>query len=267
MRVWVSGAHGRLGRAVCAQLAAAGHEVVAADVTGPDPVDLLDRSAVARSLAGCDAIIHAAGIPSPADIEPVDLVRTNVLTTFNALEEAHRAGCRLAVLASSGSIWGSAWSDEVSHRRIPVDETNPLDYVDPYAFTKDVLERAGQMYARRGMTVTALRFHWILDPDEVRTQAAGQTEEEGVKNLWGYVDREDAARACVLALSPRPGTGPYTCLVIAAADTTRRTPTRELLARHLPDIEVTAIPEGTAGCFDCSRARDVLGWEPRASWR
>lgn len=267
MRVWVSGARGKLGSEVCRQLAEAGHEVVPADVTGPDPVDLLDRDAVARSLAGCDAIIHCAGIPSPEDIAAVDLVRINTLTTVNALEEAYRAGIGVAVLASSGSIWGSAWSDEVVPRRIPVDESSPLDYRDPYALTKDILERTGQMYARRGMTVTALRFHWILDPDEVRTLAVPQSEEEGVNNLWGYVDRADAARACVLALTPRPGFGPYACLVIAAADTTRRTPTLELLARHLPDVEVTRPPAGTDSCFDSSLARAVIGWEPRGGWR
>ena len=116
--------------------------------------------AVARSLQAADAIIHCAAIPSPEGIAPADLVHTNTMFSFNVREEAWNAGIRTAALASSGSIYGSAWSPEpLTPPYVPVDEESPLQYVDPYALTKDFLERMGQMYARRGMTVTALRFH------------------------------------------------------------------------------------------------------------
>ena len=216
----------------------------------------------------CDAIIHCAGIPSPEDVEPVELVRINTLTTFNALEEAWRAGVRTAVLASSGSIHGTAWAPEpCTHPYLPLDEDAPLQYVDPYALTKDFLERTGQMYARRGMTVTALRFHWILSTDEVRSVAASTPEAAQVRNLFGYVDLEDAARACLLALRPRPGTGPFETLVIAANDTTSDAPTEELLARFYARADVRRALPGRSGAFDTSRAKDVIGWEPHATWR
>jgi nucleoside-diphosphate-sugar epimerase len=271
MKVWVSGARGKLGRAVCRLLADAGHEYVAADRL-PDPagqaVDLLDAEAVAASLRGCHAVIHCAGIPGPENIEPVELVRINTLTTFNALEEAWRAGIRTVVLASSGSVYGSAWSPEpISQPYVPVDEESPLRYVDPYALTKDFLERMGQMYARRGMTVTALRLHWILSLEEVRGVAASMPDADEVRNLFGYVELEDAARACLLSLTPRPGTGPYEVLVIAADDTTSDTPTEELLARYSPLSEVRRPFPGTVGGFEIRRAKDVIGWEPLASWR
>ena len=86
---------------------------------------------------------------------------------------------------------------------VPIDEETALRYVDPYALTKDILERMGQMYARRGMQVTALRFHWILTPDEVRRYIAEAPPEDNRRNLWGYVDLAEAARACVLSLQPR----------------------------------------------------------------
>ncbi|GLY28579.1 NAD(P)-dependent oxidoreductase [Kineosporia sp. NBRC 101731] len=267
----MSGARGKLGREVCRQLEIEGHQYVPADLV-PDTdgrsVDLLDAGAVAQSLRGCDAVIHCAAIPSPENIEPVELVRINTLTTFNALEEAWRAGIRTTVLASSGSIYGPAWSPEpLVQPYLPVDEESPLQYVDPYALTKDFLERTGQMYARRGMTVTALRFHWILSVPEVRSLAVPIPEADQVDNLFGYIALEDAARACLLSLNPRPGTGPYEVLVIAADDTTSATPTRELLARHSPQSVVRRDLPLHTGAFDISRAKEVIGWEPRATWR
>lgn len=252
-------------------LEAEGRPYVAADRV-PDSagrsVDLLDARAVAESLGGCDAIIHCAGVPSPENIDPVELVRTNTLTTFNALEEAWRAGIRTAVLASSGSIYGTAWAPEpLALPYLPVDEGSPPQYVDPYALTKDLLERMGQMYARRGMSVTALRFHWILSAEEARHVAATMPEADQVANLFGYVELEDAARACLLSLEPRPGTGPYEVLVIAAGDTTSDTPTESLLARFSPQAEIRRALPGVSGVFDVSRAKAVIGWEPLRSWR
>lgn len=271
MRVWVSGAAGKLGTEVCRQLRAEGHEVLEADARGAGAaaVDLLDQGAVAASLRGVDAIVHCAAIPSPENVDPADLVHNNTMSTFNALEEAWNAGIRLAVLASSGSIYGTAWApDLLAQPYVPVDEDSILQYVDPYALSKDVLERMGQLYARRGMTVTALRFHWIATTDELRRRAETDPGEEGARMLWGYVHLEDAARACVLALRPASDPRePFEALVIAAADTWAREPTAQLLDRYSPDSERRAPLLGTAGAFDCSRAARVLGWVPRADWR
>ena len=268
MLVWVSGARGKLGAAVCEQLRADGHGVIEADIRGGEhAVDLLDRRAVAESMSGADAIVHCAGIPSPENVVPADLVATNTMSTFNALEEAWQAGIRVAVLASSGSIYGTAWSPEpLTPPYVPVDEDSPLQYVDPYALTKDILERMGQMYGRRGMTVTALRFHWILTTEEVRALAATAAA-EGARNLWGYVELSDAARACVLGLRPRPDRENFEALLIAASDTTSRQPTEALLDEYAAASERRAPITGTTGAFACSRAERVIGWVPRAEWR
>lgn len=248
-------------------MVAGGHEVIEADLSGPDPVDLMDREAVARSLRGADAIVHCAGIASPENIEPVRLFEANAITTFNALEEAWKLGIRTAVLASSGSIYGTAWSpDEIGTPDVPVDEDTELRYVDPYALTKDVLERIGQSYARRGVQVTALRFHWILTPDEVRRYIADAPAADNRRNLWGYVDLAEAARACILSLHPRIQDR-FAALVIAAEDTGRLEPTADLLAEYSPDTKIHTALEGTASLFDSSRAADVINWTHHSTWR
>ncbi|MGW7684714.1 NAD-dependent epimerase/dehydratase family protein [Kribbella sp. NPDC054772] len=267
MRIWVSGARGKLGAEVCRQSVAAGHDVIEADLAGPEPVDLMDRDAVARSMQGAEAIVHCAGIASPENIEPVRLLELNAITTFNALEEAWKLGIRTAVIASSGSIYGTAWSpEEIGTPIVPVDENTELRYVDPYGLTKDILETTGRMYARRGVQVTALRFHWILEPDEVRRYIADAPLEENRRNLWGYVDLAEAARACVLSLKPRTDDR-YAALVLAAEDTGRHEPTADLLADYSPETTIRTELKGTASLFDCRRAADVIGWTHTSTWR
>lgn len=270
--VWVSGSSGRLGREVARQLRAAGERVLEADIAGDPSVDLLDPDAVAASMTGADAIIHCAAIPSADAVEPHELVRINTLATFNALEQAWLAGVQTAVLASSGSIYGTAWAGEwapepVVYDAVPIDESTPLAYVDPYAFTKDATEAAGRMFHRRGMTVTALRLHWIITPEDARRTADEADDAARTNDLWGYVDLRDAARASILALDPTPAHSGYEALVVAADDTASHTPTAELLDRHLPGAERRRPVRGTAGLFDCSRAAATIGWRPEHGWR
>lgn len=269
--VWVSGSSGRLGREVVRQLRDGGRDVLEADVAGDSPVDLLDPTAVAASMTGADAIIHCAAIPSPEGIDDAELVRINSLATFNALEQAWLAGIPTAALASSGSIYGTAWAGDwapepVLYTSVPVDEDTPLAYVDPYAFTKDVTEAAGRMFHRRGMTVTALRFHWIATAEDARAMADGDGDARA-DDLWGYVELRDAARASILALHPTPAHRGYEALPIAAADTASHTPTAELLDRHLPGAERRRAFPGTTGLFDCSRAAATIAWTPQHGWR
>ena len=266
--VWVSGSQGKLGREVCRQLREAGVGVLEADMQGPSAVDLTDAAAVARSMRGATAMIHCAAIPTPDGIDPSELVRNNTMACFNALEQAWLAGARTAVLASSCAIYGTAFSPEpLRYSAVPVDESTPLDFVDPYALTKDFTERMGEMYARRGMTVTALRLQWILTKSEARHIARSTSDADGAANLWGWVDLEDAARACVLALKPHPEHRGYEAVVIASDESLSDTPTTELFDQHLATATRRREFHEHAGGFDTSRAASVIGWHPSGSWR
>jgi len=143
-----------------------------------------------------------------------------------------------------------------------------LRYVDAYALTKDFLERMGQMYARRGMTVTALRFHWILTDEEVRQLLREEiSEADEARNLWGYVGLQDAARAGIAALTPREADAAYQVLLVASDTTRVNTPIEHLLRRWCPDTELRAPLTGTQGAFDCSRAARTIGWHAGPDWR
>ena len=76
MKVCVTGASGKVGRAAVIDLRAHGHEVLAVDrVPVLDPasptemgVDLRDAGQTLEALRGCDAVVHMANIPAPGTI-------------------------------------------------------------------------------------------------------------------------------------------------------------------------------------------------------
>lgn len=111
-RVMVTGAAGRIGRAVLALLAERGIEVNALVLDDPGDLaarlvvtgDAADAKTVRAALEGADAVIHLAAIPTPARNTAFEVFAGNSLSTFTVLEEAYRAGIRHAAVASS---WGS----------------------------------------------------------------------------------------------------------------------------------------------------------------
>src|SRR5262245_9597890 len=80
--------------------------------------DIRDREAVGRAVAGCDYVIHQAGlrITQCAD-RPRECMDVLVTGTFNVFEAAVAARVRKIVYASSASVYGAA-------ERFPTDESH-----------------------------------------------------------------------------------------------------------------------------------------------
>ncbi len=55
--------------------------------------------------------------------------------------------------------------------------------------------------------------------------------------------------------------------IIAAADTVMDTPSRELMENVYPDVSLNDLPEERGTLLSIDKARRVLGYEPRHSWR
>lgn len=283
-RVLVTGASGKLGSATVRHMVEAGYAVVAIDRARPrEPhpegvttveIDLLDIGQVAGAMKGCDAVIHLGAIPNPYDHADEVVFRNNTGATFAVLQAASLLGVRRAAIASSGSIYGTAWSrTPLSFQYAPVDEAHPLVVQDVYALSKEVDERTAEMFCRReGMSVVALRFHWIgARREQLDRVAAYRRQEDHTgegSNLWGYIDITDAARACRLAIeAAREQSLGFVPLQIVAADTLSEAPTEEMLRRWAPEVEIRSPIPGTAGAYDTSAAKRVIGWEAEHSWR
>jgi nucleoside-diphosphate-sugar epimerase len=290
-RILVTGSSGRLGRAVVADLLAAGYAVVGADRAAPDSADRAapaegaggsdfltwdgaDFHPLAEALTGCTGLVHLAAIPTPQN-DPAEVVfGNNTTATFAALQAAAEAGVGRAVIASSVSAYGMPWSPQPTRASyVPLDEQHPMRNHDPYGLSKEVDERTAEMFCRRAqMTVAALRFHWIATREEqlarVESLRSDVDWDTQLREMWGYVDVRDAARACRLALeAARDRPFGFLAMNIVAADSLREEPLEWLLATHAPQIQIRRSEQPLTSAFAIERARSVIGWVPQHSWR
>ena len=275
MRVVVTGACGRIGRHVVADLLRHDHEVHAFDRVAP-PAELArngaswhrgevrDPQALARLLDGvrADALIHLAAIPSPLHGSPLEVFATNTQATFVALEAAGLAGVPRVAIASSTSVTGLPFgSPGLSPLYVPVDEDHPNVGTDPYALSKEVDEATARtMHRRHGTQVVALRISNTASMDEHLAKAADVARDPSslACELWAYLDVRDGARAFGLAVErDLPG-----CHVVnvMAPDTYSLEPTAALLARYHPTSEIRRPIEGREVPFDLTRSREMLGF-------
>jgi nucleoside-diphosphate-sugar epimerase len=282
MKVMVTGAAGRLGRWVVDDFLAQGWQVIAVDRVPIPAVDAATRSgaefhlaglkdvaSLAELIQGCQAVVHLAAIPTPTLGSREEVFVNNTQSTFAVLEAASQVGVRKAVLASSTSAYGMAFADPpFAPMYVPIDEDHPLIASDSYALSKQVNECTAAMYQRAtGMSVIALRFHWIARPGEgpQRAASAESATEFQIRRQWGYVDARDAAKACRLAVLAE-GIG-FEAINIVAPDVLSELPINVLLDRHLPDVRRVRPLSGTDAAFTIDKARRMLGWEPEHNWR
>ena len=93
--------------------------------------DVRDGERVASAVAGVEVVFHLAaliGIPYSYDA-PESYVQTNVLGTYNVLSAARRAGVERMIQTSTSEVYGTA-------RRVPIDESHPLQPQSPYSASK-----------------------------------------------------------------------------------------------------------------------------------
>ena len=110
MKVLVTGAHGKVGRALVPALAggrlrrARDRPTPSRPGTGSTPgepedywqADLTDAGAAYAVARGCDVVVHTAAIPQPIHNPPHVVFGNNMLSTFNVLEAAIAAGVAAA---------------------------------------------------------------------------------------------------------------------------------------------------------------------------
>ena len=283
-RVCVTGATGKAGRAAVRELREHGYDVVATDaVVGAGDergsvlrADLTDYGQATEVLRGTDAVVHLANIPAPGLATPAVTFNANVSMNFNVFHAAAALGLQTVVWASSETTLGLPFGGGPEQipgaagqppRYAPVDEDHFPVPTTTYALSKVASETVAEHISQwSGIPFTGLRISNIMDPDEYQHFPSFWPDPQLRKwNLWGYVDIRDVAAACRLGLEA-PVAGSEN-VIIAAADTVMNRPSRDVLAEVFPGVPLTReIGEfGTLLAID--RAKRVLGYEPRHSWR
>lgn len=289
MKVLVTGGAGFIGSHVADAMVEAGHQVsivdslwkrgggklenlnpqaqfYAVDVRDPGLADVfeVERPEVVCHLAAQHSVSISTEVPAyDADV--------NVLGLINLLQICVRYGTRKVIFASSAATYGVV-------EEMPVHENTLQCPESPYGITKMVSEHYLRCWKKLyDLDFTALRYGNVYGPRQDPSGEAGVIaiftnailNQEPVRIDWDgeqqkdYVYVQDVARANLLALTRGSGEA-------FGIATGRGTSVNELY-QHLTNIvgykvDVQRAPKRPGDIrlsyFDCTKAKEQLGWEP-----
>jgi len=276
-KIVVTGSNGRVGKRVVLRALARGYHVLGVDhsalATADDrdlgsnftflQADLRDYNETLKALEGCEAVIHLAAYPNPGDYKVV-VHNSNVVISWNVLRAAAELGINRIAQASSVNAITLIYSQQPKFDFFPIDETHPTLPDEPYGLSKVIMELQADSIVRRfkDMRVASLRLHW-----SVPSRAAAQKLDpvRAKNDLWGYVQEDSAAEAFLLAITQPTDKWPSAseAFFVAAPETTEDGESSELIKEYWPDVPLKEGKNmtGNAGFFDCSKAKELLGWE------
>ncbi|WP_337175707.1 UDP-glucose 4-epimerase GalE [Paludisphaera sp.] len=303
MNVLVSGGAGYVGSHAARMLSNAGHEVWVYDnlvfghrgAVAPGRLiegDLLDKDRLVGVLREkrIDAVMHFAAFAYVGEsvTDPAKYYRNNIVGTLSLMEAMLAADVKRIVFSSTCATYGEPES-------VPIRETQPQAPINPYGYTKLVIERALSDFAHAyGWGYAALRYFNAAgasadgdlgedhDPEThliplVLQVALGQREHITIFGdklptpdgtcIRDYIHVDDLASAHISALEKLGPGVEFRCNL----GTGRGTSVKEVIeaCREVTGHPIPAVVAGPragdppALVADASLARRELGWVPR----
>src|ERR1700723_2166769 len=173
MVVLVIGGAGYIGSHAARGLKRAGHEVIIFDnlSTGHEILaagfelvkgDMLDAAALAELLPRAEALMHFAAHAYVGEsvINPRKYFHNNIEGGLSLLNAALEAGVKKIIFSSTCAVYGVPV-------KVPIDENNPRQPVNPYGVSKMFFEQALEAYDRAyGFRYASLRYFNAAGADE-----------------------------------------------------------------------------------------------------
>jgi nucleoside-diphosphate-sugar epimerase len=273
-KIAVTGGSGKVGRALVKDLKEHGFDVTNLDLNRSgdldcrtQQIDLCDLGHTVDALSEQDGVIHLAAICQARTVPQAETFRVNLISTFNVFHAAKLLKMPRVVWASSETTLGLAWSKSNPPKYVPIDEDHFPHSDSLYALSKQFGEEIAGWYAQRNpISFVGLRFSNVMNEADYRDFPGYWGDPlKRVWNLWAYIDSRDAAQACRLALAADvKGSENF---IITSPDTVMNRPTMELIHEVFPRVEVRRELKGFDTPLLNDKARQLLGYQPRHSWR
>ena len=300
-KILITGGAGRLAK-FTSDVLRKDHEVSLFDIVTPEnsrapwTTDLLFIKGDLTSLGDCmraitlseaDVIVHLGAITNSTDLikgrkltqtRPEDLtMKTNVMGTYYLMDAARRLGVKKVIFGSSFFTLGLGFriSDKpFKVEYLPMDEKHPSRPEDTYSLSKVLGEEIVHAYSRAyGIKAVSLRFMGISYP-VISEHKFNYIPEPNPTHIGGpnngtthqYVDGRDIANAIKLAVE-KELENDYEEFFIAT-DNKFPGETRKIVESIYPDLkDMAANLKGEEGIISDKKLRDMLGYEPKYSWK
>jgi len=127
--------------------------------------DILDKNLLEDITGNIDGVFHQAALASVQDSfsKPDEYYNVNVNGTENILKLAKKNNFKV-VYASSSSIYGNP-------KRIPIEESDEKNPINPYAKTKLEKEELAKIYSKMGVKVIGLRYFNVFGKGQSKEYA------------------------------------------------------------------------------------------------
>jgi len=277
LSVVVTGSTGRLGREVMREFSDAGISCTGVDSSATVEfsedgnfihrrADLTDYGETIDALRGSDVVVHLANVSYPGFYPDHVTYTQNVGMNYNVFSAASSLKCRRVVWLSTANVAGIE-SGVHAPDQFPITEDQAPRPASAYALSKSVSEATADYFGSSTITtflgVRSTLIVYPTDYENLKTEA--HKAEARHWHYWSYIDVRDLTRLLRLAVMSEDDE--TTIINATAADTILNDSTAEHCAKYFPGTPCDIAPQSVESMFSGSKAKQLLGFEPRWSWR